>query len=265
MPQRQGLNLVFRRVPESVPCLADLGLPEHIANFVEFQRGLVLISGFIGSGRSTTLAALIDHLNTHRRTHVVTLEDAIEFVHVSKESLIHQRQIGTHVESVGSGVSDAALQGAQVVCINELSTFEALDAALTAAERGMLVLATCHGSTVASALTDLVALARPDHAVRTRTRLAENLRGMVAQTLLSRLHDTGRVPLCEILIRSEAVARAIAEGRIEDLRQLMARGRGLGMQTSDAGLRQLLNANLVSLEEAQYHAEDRDWVVSRMR
>lgn len=263
--QSQGLNLVFRSVPDRIPDLESLSLPDQLGSFVEFQRGLVLITGFIGAGRSTTLASMVHRINESRACHVVTLEHPIEFVHKPQRALIHQRQIGTHVDSIARGARDAVVQGADVLCVNEIDSFEALEAVLDATERGLLVLATSHGSSVVGGLSDLLQMVPAEARMRTQRRLASCLRAMTAQTLLTRRHDQGRVPLVEILIRSDAVARAIGDGRFDDLRDLMARGRGLGMQHGDAALRQLLNANLISLEEAQYHAEDREWLTARTR
>ena len=263
--QQHGLNLVFRRVPEQVPTLDVLGLPEQLSSFTEFRHGLVLVSGFISSGRSTTMAAMIDRINEDRAAQIVTLEDPIEFIHTPKKSLVHQRQIGTHVASIRQGARDAAAIGANILCIDKLSDFDDLDAAMDAAERGLLVLACWHGNTVVSSLTDIVALAPPTQTARTRRRLGQCLRAMTSQSLLTRRHDKGRVPLVEILINSDTVARSICRGYFEEITQLMSRGHGLGMQTSDAALRRLLNANLISFEEAQYHAGDREWVTSRVR
>jgi twitching motility protein PilT len=263
--QNAGLSLVFRSVPDRVPTLESLALPEQVAGFLEFRRGLVLVTGFVGSGRSTTLASMVDHINDRRAVHVVTLENPIEFIHTHRRALIHQRQIGTHVDSIARGARDAIAQGADVLCVNEIRTPEDLDAVLEASERGLLVLATWHGSSIVGGLADLMQSVPAEDVVRTRRRLAASLRAMMSQSLLTRRHDQGRVPLVEILIRSDAVARTIRAGDFDDLRELMARGRGLGMQTVDAALRQLLNANHISLEEAQYHAEERDWLTARTR
>jgi len=255
-----GLSLVFRRVPERAPTLEELGLPELVGSFCAFRRGLVLVSGFFDSGKSATVAAMIDRINEERSTHVVSIERQIECLHASRRSLVHQREIGTHVPSLADGVRDAFVQGADVIVAREMATGDDLVAVLDAAERGALVVATVEASCVAGAIAELLRLVPGDARARTRMRFADVLRVAFAQRLVRRRHGQGRVPLLEIVIRNAAVVRAICQGRLEQLPDVVRSGRGLGMQTADMALRQLLDRHVISPEEAAFHATDRDWV-----
>ena len=263
--QSQGLSLVFRRVPREVPTLEDLGLPELVSSFVGFQSGLVVLTGFVGSGKSTTLAALVEHLNREVPLHLMSIESPIEFVFQQGAAVVHQREVGHHVSSFAEGIREARLHSADVVVVGELQDVEALDAALDAAESGMLVLTTLHASSVGAALAQAIGMVAPEERLRLQARLAGCLRVVMAQTLLQRSHQKGRVPLLEILVTNQSAAKAIRSGALEDLPDIMQKGRGVGMQTVDQGLRALLNRNLITLDEALYHAADRNWICSGQR
>ncbi len=261
--QTGGLGLVFRRVPDRIPTIAELELPSLLEGFCLLRRGLVLVTGFRGAGKSTTLSALVDQVNEERAVHLVAIEPQIEFVHQPKRSIVHQREVGTHVASVAAGVREASEQGAEVVAVGDLSDGDALHAVLDAVERGALVLAVCESSGVAGAMAELPRLVGREERSRVRHRLADALRAVIAQALIPRRHATGRVPLLEILVRSESAARAIRRGRPELLHDVMLHGRGVGMQTIDTALRCLLNRHRITVEEAAHHAVDRDWVCGR--
>jgi len=261
MRQAQGLSMVFRRIPHKIPTIADLGLPPLAGSFVEFRSGLVLLTGFWGSGKSWTLAALVDHINQNWQHHIVTIESPIEFIHESAKSMVHQREVGPHVDSFARGVRDACRHDARVIIVSEVSDYETLDACLDAAERGFLVLTTFHATSVVSGLTELMSLCRSEDRPRMRLRLSSVLRVMMSQHLLNKAGDNGRVPLVEILINNQTVGRAIRSGQFRDLPEAMQKGRGLGMQTSDMALRSLLLKDAISQEEALYHAVDRDSVL----
>lgn len=262
IPQLSGLSMVFRRVPDTVPSLRELELPELLSSLVGFRSGLVLTTGFFGSGKSTTLAAMVGRLNQERPVHVVTIEDPIEYIHQPAMALVHQRELGTHVATIEEGVAEATRLGAEVIAIGELRDWPGLRAAIHAAERGSLVLATFTASCVVGAIAELLRLVPGDERLRVRYRFVQVLRAIVSQTLIRKRHSQGRIPLLEILVKNENVAKAIRRGRLQLLPELMARGRGLGMQTNDMALRALLNRHLITTEEAAYHAVDRDWVCS---
>lgn len=263
MPTRDGTSAVFRRVPDRIPDFQSSGLPELLGAFSSFPNGLVLVTGFHGSGKRTTLASMVDRINSERAVHVVTLERQIEFVHTSRSAVVHQREIGTHVASVTDGLGQAEQLGADVVVVSDLDSAESLNAVLDAVERGMLVFAGFEASCVVGAVADLPRLVDADDRPLVRRRLAASIRAIVSQTLVRRRHGLGRIPLLEILLRSAGVCRAIRRGRHTELPELMLRGRGLGMQTSDMALRALLQRHQISAEEAAWHAADRDWVLSR--
>lgn len=263
IPQSSGLSLVFRRVPQEIPEFDALGLPELFDDFAGLKSGLFLLTGFFGSGKSTTMASLVDRINERSPRQIVTLEDPIEFIHQQKMGYLHQREIGTHVSDAVSGIRDAYRQGAEVIYVSELSSIQVLRAVIDAADRGCLVLASTHASSIVGALAKLFNCSGGEPLERLRERFAGCLRVMVSQALLQQRHGKGRVPLLEILIKNQAVADAVADGRFEELPEIMERGKGLGMQTTDMALRRLVTKNLISGEEAMYHAADREWVSTR--
>jgi twitching motility protein PilT len=260
MRQENGLKAVMRRVPQQIPSFESLGLPELLSSFIEFQSGLVMLTGFLGSGKSTTLAAMVDRLNRTTNELVVTIEQPIEYLFETSAALVHQREVGTHVATYAQGITEAVYHGADVVVVGDLHDYATLDAAIDAAERGLLVLTTLHGSSVVGGLYDLVSLCPVDERPRMRVRLSQVLRAMMSQTLIRRSQTKGRVPLLEILINNPAVRQHLRAGSFQELPTIMERSRGLGMQSADQGLRALLARNLISVDEALYHATNRDAV-----
>ena len=260
-----GIGALFRRVPLQVPGLADLGLPELLATFVAFRSGIVLLTGFVGAGKSTTLAAMVDRLNGDHARHVVTLEDPIEFVYEQKRAIVHQRELRRHVASVPEGIATALRQGAEVVVVSALRERADIEAILEAAERGALVIAALHASGIVGCLSDVLRLYPHDERGRTLLRLSTAMKVMVGQSLLQRSHQAGRIPLLEILINNPAVSRLLRAGEFHELPATMERHRGLGMQTIDMALKGLLNRNLITVDEALYHAVDRSWLSARTR
>lgn len=263
MAEERGLGVVFRRVSSEAPTFESLCLPELVGSFTSFHSGLVFVTGFFGAGKSATLAAMIERINRETARHVVTIEEPIEFVFPQREALVHQREVGTHVDCAAQGVLQAVRQGAEVIMVGEIRDAATLDACMAASERGCLVLATLDASGVVGAIGMLTSFYAADDRGRARARLAQNLRVLVGQMLLPRAHRKGRVPLLEILVGNRAVQRAIRAGDVGALPELMKRGRGLGMQTVDDGLRSLLKRGLITWEEAAFHAVDRDWLSAR--
>lgn len=263
--QESGLSVVFRLVPAEVPTLEEVGFPNALEALPNMRRGLILLTGFFGSGKSTTLAALLDWINRQRHHHVVTVERRIEYFHQSKLSLVHQREVGSHVASTAEGVREGCRQSADVIAIDGIEDFETLSAACDAVERGCLVIGTVDASGVAGALTELTRLMPIDARDRERGRLADLLRIVTSQSLISRLHGDGRVSVFEVMIRTRQIAEVIREGRYGELSELMQRGRGLGMQTTDQALRALLSHNVIAPDEAAYHAVDHEFVQGTSR
>src|SRR5215510_2610735 len=261
--QERGLALLLRPVPENPPQLHELQLPPQIGSFVHYRSGLVLVTGFFGSGKSTTLAALVDRFNHETARHVVTVEDPIEYLHPQGQALLHQREIGPHVTDYETGIRQAMRLGAEVIVLSDLDSGRTLDAVLDAVESGCLVFAGFDASSVVGACMELPLLAAEEDRSRARTRLAAALRAVTAQTLLPCAHQQGRVPMVEILINNSAVRATLRQGNYHELPAIMNRCRGLGMQTSDVALRSLLARHLISPEEAVQHAINRDQVLTR--
>ncbi|GDY02711.1 twitching motility protein PilT [Planctomycetota bacterium] len=254
MQQEAGVSLLLRPVPEAPPRLADIQMPPQITTLTQFRSGIVLVTGFFGSGKSTTLAALVDHFNQETCKSLVTIEDPIEYLHPQAQALLHQREVGAHVGDFQSGIHQAMQSGAEVVAVSELRDGATLLAALDAAESGCLVLAGFDASSVVGALTELQALVSPEERERTRHRLANALRAITSQTLLPLAHRTGRVPMVEVMINNNAVRKAIDEAAFLEIPAIMERCRGLGMQTADLALSDLLAHHLITPEEALQHA-----------
>lgn len=256
-------TLVLRPVPDVPPDLASLELPDQVAAFTRARAGLVAVAGFFGSGKSTTLAAIVEALNQDPSRHVVTVEDSIQFVHQNGAALLHQREVGTHVATAADGIRQAMASGADALVIGEVRDAAALSAAIAAAESGCLVFAGVEAGSIVGAINVLAAMVQLEERGRLRARLARALRGAIAQSLLNRSHRAGRVPLVEVLVANAAARDAIRKGQLHDLPEIMHRCRGLGMQTSDLALRSLLSRHLVSQDEALLHATHRDEVLAR--
>ena len=256
-------SLVLRPVPELPPKLTDLELPPQVGGFARCRAGLVAVAGFFGSGKSTTLAAIVEACSQDAGLHIVTIEDSIQFVHQDCPALLHQREVGTHVATAAAGVQQAVAAGVDVIVVAQLDDAATLDAAVAAAEAGCLVFVGVEAGSIVGALAQLTALVPIEARPRLRTRLARALRGVTAQSLLHRSHTPGRLPVVEILVNSQAVRTALRAGRLQELPAIMQRCRSLGMQTMDNALRSLLGQHLVTQDEALLHAVDRDEVLAK--
>jgi twitching motility protein PilT len=263
--QEKGFALVMRRLPTEAPKLHDLGLPELVNGFAGFRSGIVLVFGFAASGRTSTLAGLVECIHQEAALHIVTIEGRTEFLTGSGHSLIVQREVGMHTQSAAEGIRDAIREGADVVVVGDITDRAAVEAALSAAESGLLVLAAMNGSSIAGGVASLFDMFPGDARRLARARLASVLKVALSQTLLARSHGSGRVPLLEILIANAQVADALRRDALDELPAIMQKARGLGMQTVDAALKGLLAKNQISVDEALYHAVDRDWVLARNR
>jgi len=257
-------SLVLRPVPEVPPQLETLDLPDQVAAFTRARSGLVTVAGFFGSGKSTTLAGIVEALNQDPSRHVVTIEDSIQFVHQNGSALLHQREVGTHVATAADGIRQAIATGADSIVISEICDVGTLDEALTAAESGCLVFAGVEAGSILGAITELTVMAPSEDRPRLRTRLSRALRGATAQSLLHRSHRVGRIPVVEVLVCNPVVRAAIRKGALQELPAIMQRCRGLGMQTTDISLRSLLGRHLVTQDEAMLHASNRDEVLARV-
>ncbi len=253
---RGSMGAAFRIIPNEITQLADLGVPAQVANFAALRRGLVLVTGPTGSGKSTTLAALIDLVNTTRTDHIVTVEDPIEFLHRNKKSLVHQREVGRDTHSFSSALKHVLRQDPDVILIGELRDLETISTALTAAETGHLVFATLHTQDAPQTIDRLIDVFPPHQQAQVRAQVASTLQGVISQTLVKSANGPGRVVATEVLITTPAVSNLIREGKLFQIRSAMHAGRDLGMHTMDQHLADLVAAGKVTPEAALEKAQD---------
>lgn len=247
-----SLGLVLRAISASVPSLNDLGLPPVVAKICAENRGLVLVTGVTGSGKSSTLAAMIDEMNSRRRSHILTIEDPIEFVHQDKQSRITQREIGPDTEDFSSALRSALRQDPDTILVGEMRDLETIDIALKAAETGHLVLSTLHTTDAARTITRLVEAFPPGAQTAVRSRLVESLKAVISQRLLPREGGRGRVVACEIMVATETVREYIRENRLGEMRDYLSRNTDLyGTQTFDQHLSLLYREGVISLDTAK--------------
>lgn len=246
---RLGISAVFRIIPADILSVEQLGLPQAVLDLTEYKKGLILVTGPTGSGKSTTLAAMIDHINSTRNEHILTVEDPIEFVHQGKNSLINQREVGIHTESFASALKAALREDPDIILVGEMRDLETIELAITAAETGHLVFGTLHTSSAAKTVDRLVNVFPTTQQEQIRTMLAESLRGVVAQQLL-RTVDGKRCAALEILKVNAASANLIREGKTFQIPSIIQTGRKDGMQLMDQALQDLVKAKRVATEEA---------------
>jgi twitching motility protein PilT len=249
--QRGSVALVVRVIPLEVPDLKDLNLPEVLGGFADEQRGLVLVTGTTGSGKSTTLAALINRINHTRTSHVITIEDPIEFFFRNRKASIAQREIGTDTSSFARALRAALRQDPDVIMIGEMRDTETIDIALKAAETGHLVLSTAHTTDAAKTVQRLISVFPLSEQTMMRIRLSESLRAVVSQRLLPRLDKSGLIPAVEVMLATRVVQDCIRNAdRTHQLAEFIARGKHYGMQTFDQALLDLLRRQRISREVA---------------
>jgi len=254
--QRDYLGAAFRLIPTEIKQLAALGIPEHIGKFAQLPRGLVLVTGPTGSGKSTTLAALIDLVNSTRSDHIVTVEDPIEFMHKNKKSLVNQREVGHDTHSFNNALKHVLRQDPDVILIGELRDLETVSVALTAAETGHLVFATLHTQDAPQTIDRVIDVFPPHQQGQVRAQLAATLQGVVCQTLVKKAHGQGRAVATEVLITTPAVANLIREGKTYQIHSAMQAGREMGMHTMDQHLADLVNARQITHQAAYEKAHD---------
>ena len=238
--QRTGYASVMRLIPTKILTIEELGLPEVIIRMTELRSGLVLVTGPTGSGKSTTLAAMIHHINCRYSKHIVTIEDPVEFVHKNNKSMITHREVGTHTDSFASALRAVPRQDADVVLVGEMRDLETIGLAMSAASMGTLVYATLHTNSAAKTIDRIIDVFPSDQQAQIRTMLAESIHGIVAQQLLRRKEGRGRVAANEILLGSHAVSNIIREGKIEKITSVLQSGKREGMPGVISGSRFLL-------------------------
>jgi twitching motility protein PilT len=256
--QRNAIGAAFRLIPTEIKSLAALGVPETVSQFAKLPRGLVLVTGPTGSGKSTTLAALIDLVNRSRADHIMTVEDPIEFLHTNQRALINQREVGHDTHSFAAALKHVLRQDPDVILVGELRDLETISVALTAAETGHLVFATLHTQDAPQTIDRMIDVFPPHQQGQVRAQLAATLQGVVCQTLVKHASGNGRVVATEVMITTPAVANLIREGKTYQILSSMQAGREIGMHTMDQHLAELVNAGQITFEAAIEKVHDLD-------
>jgi twitching motility protein PilT len=254
--QRGAIGAAFRLIPVEIKQLDELGVPDVVGEFAKLPRGLVLVTGPTGSGKSTTLAALVDLVNQTRSDHIVTVEDPIEFMHQNKRSLVNQREVGNDTHSFANALKHVLRQDPDVILIGELRDLETISVALTAAETGHLVFATLHTQDAGSTIDRVIDVFPPHQQGQVRTQLASTLQGVVCQTLVKRAGGVGRAVATEVMVTTPAIANLIREGKTYQVRSALQAGRQNGMHTMDQHLAELVNGGQITYGAALEKVHD---------
>jgi twitching motility protein PilT len=255
--QYRGIAAVFRIIPTKILSADELGLPEGVRRMTNFKKGMVLVTGPTGSGKSTTLAGMIDLINSTRKEHILTFEDPLEFIHENKSSLMNQRQIGEHTESFASALRAALREDPDVILVGEMRDLTTIQLAMSAAETGHLVFGTLHTSTAAKTVDRIIDVFPTDQQEQVRAMLSESLKGVICQQLLKTAEGKGRVAALEIMLGTPAIANLIREGKTFQIPSIMQTAKKDGMQLMDQHLLDLLKTKKVNPEEAYRCAVDK--------
>jgi len=258
LKQTRGFGCVFRLIPTKILTLDQLGIPAVVKEFGHLRGGLVLVTGPTGSGKSTTLAALIDYINLNFTRHIITVEEPIEFVHKNKKCIITQREVPENTTSFPQGLKAALREDADIVLVGEMRDLETIQLALTAAETGLLVFGTLHTNNARKTVDRMIDVFPSDQQAQVRTMLASSLRGVVAQLLLKKADGSGRLAINEILVVNNAAAAIIREGATQKLQDVIVGGQGQGMQFMDDAIWKVLQQGIVTPHEAYMKAIDKN-------
>jgi len=248
--QRETVAIAFRAIPSTVPALADLNLPEAVQKFIFLARGLILVTGETGSGKSTTLAAMIEEINQDTARHVITLEDPVEYDLRGKKCVIEQREIGSDVPSFASGLRHVLRQDPDIILVGEMRDLETTSAAITAAETGHLVLSTLHTNSASQTIERIIDIYPPEQQNQIRSMLANTLEAVITQVLFKRTDQPGMIPATEVMICNSAVRNCIRENRVFEIPNVIETNRGLGMCTLDSSIKTLFFNGHISRPDA---------------
>jgi twitching motility protein PilT len=255
--QQNGVGAVFRIIPEQIQTVEQLGLPPAITKLADLNKGLVLVTGPTGSGKSTTLAAIVDHINKTYSKHIVTIEDPVEFVHENQKSVLSHREVGTHTQGFGPALRAAIRQDADVVLVGEMRDRETIALAITAAEMGMLVFGTLHTNSAAKTIDRIIDAFPAKEQNQVRISLSESLVAVVSQLLVPTADGKGRCAVHEILLRTSGLPNIIREGKITMLNSLIEGGKAQGMQTMDDTLFKLVKQGVIRANDAYMKATNK--------
>ncbi|WP_144513967.1 type IV pilus twitching motility protein PilT [Bacillus sp. FJAT-22090] len=249
--QQNNIAIAIRMIESKIPSIEALGMPNVLYTLADKPQGLILVTGPTGSGKSTTLASMIDYINSTTSKHIITLEDPIEYVHAHKKSIINQREVGSDTQSFSNGLRAALRQDPDVILVGEMRDLETISTAITAAETGHLVMATLHTSSAPTTIDRIIDVFPPHQQGQIRIQLANVLQGIVSQRLFIRKDEKGRVAATEILMQTPSVANLIRNEKVHQIQNVMQTSRALGMHTLDSSIQQLVSTNKVSLESAK--------------
>jgi twitching motility protein PilT len=252
--QQRGDGVVFRVIPQKILSLEQLGLPKGLREVCQNERGLVLVTGPTGCGKSTSLAAMIDVINSSLKGHIITIEDPIEFVHESKKCLINQREVGAHTLSFSNALRSALREDPDIILVGEMRDLETISLALTAAETGHLVFSTLHTSGAAKTVDRIIDVFSAEQQSQVRAQFAESIQAIISQVLLKRRDGRGLVAALEIMIGTPAVRNLIREGKVAQLPSAIQTGQKFGMITLDQSLKDLVSRNIVDRDQCLYLA-----------
>jgi twitching motility protein PilT len=255
--QKYGVGAVFREIPSTILTAEQLGLPAVISKLALLPRGLVLVTGPTGSGKSTTLAAIIDVANRMRKDHIITVEDPIEFVHKSQGCIVNHREVGVHTKTFSSALRGALREDPDIILVGEMRDLETVSLAIEAASTGHLVFATLHTSSAAKTVDRIIEVFPSSEQAQIRSTLSDGIRAIVAQVLFKRIDKKGRCPALEILIGTPAVRNLVRESKTHQLNSMMQTGKKYGMQLLDDAIMELLNKGWISVDEAYAKSNDK--------